>query len=72
MFNMPAGRSAHDGFVGTKLIPFANLDAGTLNPGDSVRISVWIKASGLVPDSAATEPDNMGGWDYATMGREIR
>ena len=56
MFNMPAGRSAHDGFVGTKLIPFANLDAGTLNPGDSVRISVWIKASGLVPDSAAANP----------------
>jgi hypothetical protein len=56
MFNMPAGRTAHDGFVGTKLIPFANLDAGTLNPGDSVRISVWIKASGLVPDSAAKNP----------------
>ena len=56
MFNMPAGRTAHDGFVGTKLIPFANLDAGTLNAGDSVRISVWVKASGLVPDSAAANP----------------
>ena len=53
---MPAGRTAHDGFVGTKLIPFANLDAGTLNAGDSVRISVWMKASGLVPDSAAANP----------------
>ncbi|HTY09679.1 MAG TPA: FlgD immunoglobulin-like domain containing protein, partial [Bacteroidota bacterium] len=56
MFNMPAGRQAHDGFVGTKLIPFANLDAGTIHPGDSVRVTVWIKASGLLPDSAAAHP----------------
>ncbi len=56
MFNMPAGRPAQDGFVATKLIPFANLDAGDIHPGDSVRISVWIKASGLLPDSAAAHP----------------
>ena len=55
-FNLPAGRAAHDGYVGTKLIPFANLDAGDINAGDSVRISVWVKASGLVPDSAAAHP----------------
>ena len=56
MFNLPAGRAAHDGYVGTKLIPFGNLDAGTIHSGDSVRVSVWIKASGLVPDSAAKNP----------------
>ncbi len=56
MFNLPAGRPSQDGFVGTKLIPFANLDAGDIQPGDSVRISVWIKASGLLPDSAAAHP----------------
>jgi len=56
MFNMPAGRATQDGFVGTQRIPLANLDAGTIHPGDSVRISVWIKASGLFPDSAAAHP----------------
>ncbi len=56
MFNMPSGRPAQDGFVGTKRIPFANLDAGTIHPGDSVRVTVWIKASGLLPDSAAAHP----------------
>ncbi|HTX18285.1 MAG TPA: FlgD immunoglobulin-like domain containing protein, partial [Bacteroidota bacterium] len=55
-FNMPAGRAAHDGFVGTTRVPFADLGAGSLTDGDSVRISVWIKASGLVPDSAAKNP----------------
>src|SRR5208283_1154923 len=38
------------------LIPFANLDAGDIHAGDSVRISVWIKGSGLLPDSAAAHP----------------
>ncbi|MEK6756447.1 MAG: hypothetical protein AABZ02_09890, partial [Bacteroidota bacterium] len=56
-FNMPAGRAPHDGFVGTKRFP---LNGGsvttTINPGDIVRLSVWIKASGLVPDSAALYP----------------
>ena len=66
-FNIPAGRATHDGYVGTKLIPFANLDAGDINAGDSVRISVWVKASGLVPDSAAAHPENMGGGNYAAV-----
>ena len=55
-FNLPLGRPAQDGYVGTKRIPFANLDAGDIHPGDSVRVSVWIKASGLLPDSAAAHP----------------
>src|SRR5450756_2596987 len=55
-FNMPAGRESGDGFVGTKRIPFSKLGAGTINAGDVLRLSVWIKASGLVPDSAAKYP----------------
>jgi hypothetical protein len=55
-FNMPAGRAAHDGFVGTKRYKLTNLGAGTVEPGDMLRLSVWIKASGLVPDSAALYP----------------
>jgi hypothetical protein len=55
-FNMPAGRGTQDAFVGTQRIPLANLDAGDIHPGDSVRVSVWIKASGLFPDSAAAHP----------------
>ena len=55
-FNLPAGRAAHDGFVGTKRIPFGNLSTGTINAGDVLRVSVWIKASNLVPDSAAKYP----------------
>jgi len=57
-FNMPASHTAHDAFVGTKRIPLGNLDAGTIRAGDSVRISVWIKASNLVPDSAALHPSS--------------
>ena len=28
----------------------------TIQPGDKIRIAVWVKASGLVPDSAAAYP----------------
>src|SRR5208283_4882321 len=55
-FNMPAGRGTQDDIVVTQRIPLANLDAGDIHPGDSVRVSVWIKASGLFPDSAAAHP----------------
>ena len=56
-FNLPPGRAVHDGYVGTQRIAFKNLGAGvSVNPGDWVRISVWIKASGLFPDSAALYP----------------
>ncbi|HTR80661.1 MAG TPA: T9SS type A sorting domain-containing protein, partial [Bacteroidota bacterium] len=54
-FNMPAGRAAHDGFVGTKRFPL-NSGNTTISEGDIMRVSVWIKASGLVPDSAAKYP----------------
>ncbi len=54
-FNMPAGRDAHDGFVGTKRLPFSAIDP-TIKPGDIIRISVWIKGANLVPDSAAAHP----------------
>jgi hypothetical protein len=56
-FNMPAGREAGDGFVGTKRLPLNGAGGPTtINPGDIVRLSVWIKASNLVPDSAAKYP----------------
>ncbi|MCX6142142.1 MAG: T9SS type A sorting domain-containing protein, partial [Ignavibacteriales bacterium] len=56
-FNMPAGRGSHDGFVGTKRFPLnGGSTSTTINPGDIVRLSVWIKASNLVPDSAAKYP----------------
>jgi hypothetical protein len=59
-FNLPAGRSVHDGYVGTQRFAFKDLGAGSsVNAGDWVRISVWIKASGLFPDSAAKYP---GSW----------
>ena len=51
-FNMPANRAPHDGFVGTKRIPLTS----DIKAGDFVRISVWIKANNLVPDSAAKYP----------------
>jgi hypothetical protein len=55
-FNLPAGRQVHDGYVGTKRLSFNNLGGGTISAGDMLRISVWIKASNLVPDSAANNP----------------
>jgi hypothetical protein len=55
-FNLPAGRAVHDGFVAAKRLSFGNLGAGTIAAGDMLRISVWIKASNLVPDSAAKYP----------------
>ena len=44
-FDIPLG--SHDGFVGTKRFPLGNLQ-----PGDSILVSVWIKADSLWPDSA--------------------
>jgi hypothetical protein len=54
-FVLPANRSVHDGFVSTHRQPFSEIDS-TIKPGDFIRISVWVKASGLVPDSAAKYP----------------
>ena len=54
-FVLPAGRQVHDGFVGTRWLPFSDIDP-TIKPGDKIRIAVWVKASGLVPDSAAAYP----------------
>ena len=51
-FSLPAGRQAHDGFIGTKRVA---LDAD-VKPGDLLQISVWVKAKDLVPDSAAKYP----------------
>ncbi len=48
-FDLPFNRAKHDAWVGTKRYPI-NADAG-----DVYRISVWIKASNLVPDSAAVD-----------------
>ncbi len=52
---MPAGRAVHDGFVSTHRLSFNAIDP-TINPGDIIRISVWVKGSNLVPDSAAVHP----------------
>ncbi len=55
MFDLPFDRDVHDAFIGAKRVPLDN----TVKPGDIVRMSVWIKAKNLVPDSAATDPN---GW----------
>jgi hypothetical protein len=50
-FNLPANRTTHDAWVGTRRYLLSNLKAG-----DSLRVSMWIKASNLVPDSEALYP----------------
>ncbi len=55
-FNLPFTRIPHDGYVATRRTMLNDIGAGTLNEGDWIRISVWIKASNLVPDSAALYP----------------
>ncbi len=72
MFDLPFDRDQHDAFIGAKRVPFEHSDytppgktSGNIietlkaAPGDIVRLSVWIKASDLVPDSAAAYPQ---GW----------
>ncbi len=54
-FDMPANRAVHDGFVSTHRMPFTDIDS-TIQPGDYIRVSVWVKANSLVPDSAAAYP----------------
>jgi len=56
-FDLPAGRESRDGFVGTRRMTFSDLGVPDVRPGDSVRLSVWVKASGLLPDSAAAHPN---------------
>ncbi len=51
-FNLPITRTQHDGWVGTIRYP---LDAN-VQAGDILRLSVWVKASGLYPDSARKYP----------------
>src|SRR3989449_10686586 len=67
---MPFERLPHDGFAGTKRFLLSSPsgpsaaaqrvhDISALNnvsAGDVLRISVWVKASNLVPDSAAMWP----------------
>jgi hypothetical protein len=70
-FQLPFDRVTHDAWVGTKRYPLNNgltgvlagktgpRDISALNDvkaGDVLRISMWIKASNLVPDSAAAYP----------------
>ncbi len=59
-FDMPAGRESRDGFVSTRRMIFSDLGVPDLKPGDSLRVSVWVKASGLQPDSAAAHPGSWG------------
>ncbi len=58
-FDMPVGRDSRDGFISTHRMPFTDIDS-TINPGDFVRVSVWIKADNLLPDSAAAHPGTWG------------
>ncbi|MCL4548682.1 MAG: T9SS type A sorting domain-containing protein, partial [Bacteroidetes bacterium] len=50
-FDLPFTRAPHDAWVGTKRYLLNDVKAG-----DMVRISVWIMANNLVPDSAAKYP----------------
>ncbi len=50
-FDLPFDRIPHDAFVGTRRFMLEGV-----GPGDVARISVWIKASNLVPDSADLYP----------------
>src|SRR5512140_45386 len=59
-FSLPAGRRSQDGFVGTIRRTFSDLGVPDLKPGDSLKVSVWLKASGLQPDSAAKNPGSWG------------
>jgi hypothetical protein len=59
-FDMPAGRESRDGFVSTHRMTFSDLGLPDLKPGDSLKVSVWVKASGLQPDSAAAHPGSWG------------
>jgi hypothetical protein len=54
-FVLPANRDVHDGFVATHRMAYNKIDP-TIKPGDKIRIAVWVKASGLLPDSAALYP----------------
>ena len=54
-FDLPFNRDPHDGFVSTKRFMLNGISSD-INPGDKIRISVWIKASNLVPDSADAYP----------------
>ncbi|NUO83498.1 T9SS type A sorting domain-containing protein [candidate division KSB1 bacterium] len=70
-FDLPFNRQPHDGFVGTKRyllsgngaatnaadgVPYDITSLKEVKAGDVLRISVWVKASNLVPDSAAAYP----------------
>ena len=61
MFDLPFDRQPHDAFIGAKRVLLDN----TIQPGDVVRISVWIKAENLEPDSAAAYPERLV-WRFYT------
>ena len=54
-FVLPFDREPHDAWVGTRRAPLNSI-GDNIKAGDVLRISVWIKASDLVPDSAAAYP----------------
>jgi hypothetical protein len=51
-YSLPFTRASHDGFVGMKRV---TLGSG-VKEGDVIRLTAWLKASNLVPDSAAMYP----------------
>ena len=54
-FVLPFDREPHDAWIGTRRAPLNSIDQN-IKAGDVLRVSVWIKASDLVPDSAAKYP----------------
>ena len=51
-YDMPFTRTPHDGFVAERRVALGT----NVNVGDIIRLTAWLKASNLVPDSAALYP----------------
>jgi hypothetical protein len=51
-YDLPFTRASHDGFVGMRRVPLG----AEIKEGDILRLTAWLKASNLVPDSAALWP----------------
>ncbi len=86
-FDLPFDRETQDGFVGARRVvldpggtmelnkPVDITKLAGVTEGDHLRLTVWLKGSNLVPDSAAiVSGDVVGGVDAAVVrqGREQR
>jgi hypothetical protein len=66
-FNFTGTAWGGSGPAGNALATGSNPFGITAQPGDILELSVWIKATGLFPDSAALYPGNVGGWIHAPL-----